>query len=252
MNQAQWLVPAAMKVSSFGGTPRQWESQWCAPWIPWQRPTRLDVGLLQHRAGVDRHRVGVVEQPRVRAELLHLAAEADHHRDGPQAPEYAADAESVGDGLLEAVLLRHLEVGDGAGLVEADLDGVDDVVGALERFLAVRLSPMIFAGAPSLSATLCARISAVRRRSGSMSIRAISESASSGNWRMSPSRLRVKTQLPAPMNVIFGKRRSSWSDDREIAKGRNRERKAHGSAMGWLGRRIRIILADSSGNQSRS
>src|SRR5512141_2267673 len=40
-----------------------------------------------------------------------------------------------------------------------------------------------------------------------MSNRAISEPASSSNPRMSPSRLRANTVLPAPMNVIFAIRR---------------------------------------------
>ena len=97
----------------------------------------LDAGEPEHRAGQHRHGVGVVEEPGVRADFLHVPGEVQHHRDGAQRPEHAADAQRVRDGLLEAVLLRDLEVGDGAGLVAAHLDGVDHVVRALERSLAV-------------------------------------------------------------------------------------------------------------------
>ena len=60
------------------------------------------------RAGVGRpaqhrHRVGVVEQPGVRAELGHVGGDSLHHRDRPQRPEDAADAERVADRLAESV-----------------------------------------------------------------------------------------------------------------------------------------------------
>jgi hypothetical protein len=45
------------------------------------------------------------------------------------APHDAADAERVGDGLAQAELLGHLEIGDGAGLVAADLEADDDEIG---------------------------------------------------------------------------------------------------------------------------
>ena len=51
-------------------------------------------------------------------------------RHGAEAAHDAADAERVGDGLAQAVLLRHFEIGDRAGLVAADLEGDDDEVGA--------------------------------------------------------------------------------------------------------------------------
>src|SRR5688572_24491423 len=67
--------------------------------------------------------------------------------------------------------------------------------------------------APTAVATLCATISETLRRSASMSIRAISLSASSGKLRMSPRRFLAKTVLPAPIMAIFGMRwvLSGWS-----------------------------------------
>ena len=56
---------------------------------------------------------------------------------GAQAAHDAADAERVGDRLAQPVLLRHLEVDHGAGLVAGDLDHQHDVVGVLERAAAV-------------------------------------------------------------------------------------------------------------------
>ena len=58
-------------------------------------------------------------------------------RHGAEAAHDAADAERVGDGLAQAVFLRHLEIGDRAGLVAADLEGDDDEIGAVERLALV-------------------------------------------------------------------------------------------------------------------
>ena len=85
-----------------------------------------------HRPGHHRHRVGVVQQPRVGAAALHLVSDTEHHGDGPQAAEDAADAEGVGDGLPHAVPVRDLEVQSG-GSEAADVDLVHDIVGAVER-----------------------------------------------------------------------------------------------------------------------
>ena len=58
-------------------------------------------------------------------------------RHGAQAAHDAADAERVGDGLAQAVFLRHFEIGDGAGLVAADLESNDDEIGAFQRLALV-------------------------------------------------------------------------------------------------------------------
>ena len=57
--------------------------------------------------------------------------------------------------------------------------------------------------APSVSFVQRAIATAVSRRSSSMSCSTISASASSGKEKMSPSRLRVNSTLPAPMNAIL-------------------------------------------------
>ena len=48
-----------------------------------------------------------------------------------------ADAERVGDGLAQTVLLRNLEVDHSAGFVAGDLEHRDGVVGPVERGAAV-------------------------------------------------------------------------------------------------------------------
>ena len=81
---------------------------------------------------VHRHRVGVVQQPRVGAEFGDVGGERTQHGEGAQGSEDAADAEGVADGLAQSVAGGDLEVGAG-GRRHADLDGVDDEVGAVER-----------------------------------------------------------------------------------------------------------------------
>ena len=93
-----------------------------------------DLGLAQNSAGEGTHGVGVVEQPGIGADLLHIAGEIEHDRKGAQDAEDAADADGVGDGLTQTILFGDLEVGDGAGVVAADLYGVDDEIGAAQGF----------------------------------------------------------------------------------------------------------------------
>ena len=66
-----------------------------------------------------------------------------------------------------------------------------------------RSSDAVIVGvAPSAPAVQAAIRSAVRSRSGSMSWSTSSASRRAGNVRMSPSRLRVNSTLPAPTSTI--------------------------------------------------
>ena len=89
---------------------------------------RSDVVQERHVHG---HRVRVVEQPGVRAHLLHVTCDIGQNRKGPQAAEDSSDADGVGDGLVQPVLRGDLEVAH-RRLVHADLDDVDDIVGTVE------------------------------------------------------------------------------------------------------------------------
>ena len=94
-------------------------------------------GIPLHIAGQNGHGVGVVEQPGVGTNLLHVPGEFGHDGDGPQAAHDAADAKGVGDGLAQAVLFGDLEIDDGAGLISAHLDGVYHKICTAQCFLAV-------------------------------------------------------------------------------------------------------------------
>ncbi len=100
-------------------------------------PDVADVRALVQRPRQDRHRVGIVQQQRVRAELLHILRDVEHDRDRAQATHDATDAERVADRLPQTILLGNLEIPDGRRLVPADLDHVDDVVGPLQRLAPV-------------------------------------------------------------------------------------------------------------------
>ena len=93
----------------------------------------LYLGVTEHIAGKNSHRVGVVEEPRIGANLLHIARKVLEHVNGTHTSHNSADAESVGNGLSEAVLLGYLKVDDGTGVVKADLDRVNDESRTAER-----------------------------------------------------------------------------------------------------------------------
>ncbi len=82
-------------------------------------------------------------------QFVEVVADAQHDGDGAEPAEDATDPEGVGDRLAEPVLLRDLEVRAGCP-VPADLDLVDDVVGALHGGPALRagLHPVSGAGSP--------------------------------------------------------------------------------------------------------
>ena len=97
----------------------------------------LDPGVAQHVPGEHGHGVGVVQEQGVRANLLHVPGKVRHDGNGAQGAHDAPDAQGVADGLAQAVLLGHLKVDDGAGVVQAHLNGVDDEVRPPQGVLAV-------------------------------------------------------------------------------------------------------------------
>ncbi len=68
--------------------------------------------------------------------------EIQHDRQGAQRAEDAADAEGVGDRLTQTIPLGNLEIGDGAGVIAADLDGVDHIGRRFQRLAPVRHTEM--------------------------------------------------------------------------------------------------------------
>ena len=101
------------------------------------QPDGLDLSGAVDRPAVHRHRVDVLQECHIGAELFHVAAHVQQHRDGAQPTEDPADAQRVGDRLAQAILLGNLKVDHRRGLVAADLDHADRVIGTVERFAAV-------------------------------------------------------------------------------------------------------------------
>jgi hypothetical protein len=99
----------------------------------------LDAGGAQRPA--DRsHRIHIVQQKGIGAELLHVPGQVEHHRDAPQAPEHTRRTARVGDTLIHAVFQRDLVVIFEA-LNASHLEGRDHIVGILDRFSLVGGDP---------------------------------------------------------------------------------------------------------------
>ena len=104
----------------------------------WHRPTTLTEVASATARTSDRQRVRVVEEPGIRADLVHVPGDAEDDRDGAQGAEDATDADRVGDRVAQAEAGRDVEVDLGrAGA--ADLDRVDDEVGTTERLAPVKM-----------------------------------------------------------------------------------------------------------------
>ncbi len=84
------------------------------------------------------HRIHVLQQQRVGAQFLHLAAHAEQDGNRAQRTHDSSQAERVADRLPKSEALGHLEVRDGRRSVAADLDHRDDVVGPVECGAAIR------------------------------------------------------------------------------------------------------------------
>ena len=96
------------------------------------------AAALPDRPREHRHRVGVVEQDAVRAQLGHVVRDRQQDGDRPQPPEDTADPQGVADRLAQAVPSRDLEVAQRC-LEPPDLDLVDDEVRPLERGTALEM-----------------------------------------------------------------------------------------------------------------
>ena len=97
----------------------------------------VDGGVSLHVARQRSHGVGVVEEPGVGTDLSHIVCEILKNGDGAQGAEDTANAQGVCYGLAEAVLLGHLKINDGAGVVQAHLNGVYHEICPTESILAL-------------------------------------------------------------------------------------------------------------------
>ena len=101
------------------------------------QPHGLYARIALHGAGQHGHGIGIVEEPGIRAYVLHVARKVHHHRDGAQCAKDTPDAQRIGNGLPQPVLFGYFKVRDGAGVIKAHLNGVDCIVGTAQGGAAV-------------------------------------------------------------------------------------------------------------------
>ena len=94
---------------------------------------------FQHRARNDRHRIDVIEQPRIRADLHHIPHDVLHDRNCTQSAENTADPKRIGICLLQPVLCRNLKIRHHTP-ISADLDRADHKVCTAQRLLLAGIS----------------------------------------------------------------------------------------------------------------
>ena len=97
----------------------------------------LDLSVALHVAGEHGHGIGVVQEPGIGTNRLHVLCKVPQYGDGSQGAHDAADAHGVTDGLAQAVFLRHLKVDDGTRIVQSHLNGIDHEVGSTQGLSAV-------------------------------------------------------------------------------------------------------------------
>src|SRR5258708_12331998 len=65
---------------------------------------------ISHGPAVDRHRIYIVEQQRIRGKLVHVITQSQQNRDRPQTAEHTAGSKRIAHTLLYAILLRNVDV----------------------------------------------------------------------------------------------------------------------------------------------
>ena len=197
-------MPAQTYSTSCGSSAPSTSAIWRQPCCtPWQRPIVVDAAVVDRRPGVHRHRVGVVEQPRIRLSATSRMSRQKSSIDGIDAlaVQDAAGADRVADALVDAVVQRDANVVC-ERFEPADAHAIDDIVRAFQRPPAVGRAVMRVGR--RLTAIMVARMRWIIARLRSlMSVSANSMSRSSGTQSRSATSLRVNPTLPAPMIAIL-------------------------------------------------
>ena len=94
------------------------------------QPHSLYSRIPLHIAGKDPHRVGIIQEPGVRAYLFHIPGKVFQHRNSPKTPHDTADPQTVCNGLAQAIFFGYLKICDGAGIISSHLYGVYHKVSA--------------------------------------------------------------------------------------------------------------------------
>ena len=97
---------------------------------------RADRTVFSERQDDAAFRIGEIDEQRLRAELLHVADEIEHQRQGPQREEQAARAAVLAERVAYAVFARHFEI-QLPKPIAVDGRGIDDEIRAVESGAAV-------------------------------------------------------------------------------------------------------------------
>ena len=92
-----------------------------------------DLAVAVDRVADAGHRVGEVDEPGIRAGLLHIAHDLHQRADIARGVGKAAGAAVLSVGLAQAVLERDLVIGLPQLLARTDFDGRDNELRILER-----------------------------------------------------------------------------------------------------------------------
>ena len=102
------------------------------------------TGISLHKPGQYCHGICVIQKKAVGADLLHVSCEVLHYGYRAESTENPPDSQGVCDGLAQTVFFWNFKIGDGAGLISADLNCVDRKVGILKSRLAVLFAEICF------------------------------------------------------------------------------------------------------------
>ena len=152
-----------------------------------------------HAPAQHRHRIRVVQHPRVRTMRHDVAADLQQLRQGAQATHDAARRQRIADRLIDAVTLRNVDLALDR-FITADEHADDHVVGAGQRVCAIvvqRIASRPGSRRPCRSVRRCVRRTRAARESTSTSAKCASRRC--GYVRMSAVSRLENTRLPAPM-----------------------------------------------------
>ena len=108
----------------------------------------LHACISQHGAGQHSHRIGIIEEPCIRTYLFNISCKIHHDRNRAESSEYSADTECIRNGLLKTIFLRNLKIRDRAGIIPADLDGIDHIIGTCQCLFTILCSQILLDPCP--------------------------------------------------------------------------------------------------------
>ena len=100
----------------------------------------FDICRLLYGAGNNTHGISIIQQPCIGTYLFHITGDIQHDRNGAQAAEQAAHSQSIGDGLIQAIFFRYLEIRYNKRIIFPYGDSVDDIIRIAQRFLSVMVN----------------------------------------------------------------------------------------------------------------